>query len=397
MNRNDAIAVLAHLDAVRILVEPFASEPPVRIDPLSPAAVFVVPDVLLLPSERVARVRVQLVEPVQRQLRATFATSNGTALKGSAATKWASYAGVTADLIFRPGETEKVVEVPIHRDLGAATFSVSINHSVNNPPVAPASGTVRQVAVRDPVVYRPQPVFAPIDPIAGRSLTYSTDFLDLTWDKRGGFWQQGNKEAALYCDVAMQPGFEPHPVEQVEGEPRRILRMIRQDVQATIGSNRITLPYRAAMLNSSKAYLCRHGDYIELDAIVAPNTGGVPAFWLIGGGPYAEIDIEFGLGGYPGLAATIHYADGAGGIPMEGVRTTHVPDGKRHRYGIYRGDDWLATFVDGVEVHRRPAIFQDRELAVVINNTTGGILRADPKWPVGQTEDIVLFGFRAYR
>lgn len=400
MEYPDAVAALNHLNVVRALVAPFAAAPPpVFLDPREPAGQFVIADTIVLPGERVALVRVRLATPLLRQVEILFSTVNGTAKAGTAS--WAHYEAVKTRLVYRPGELEKIVPVPIRKDLGTLTFVASVSHTQNYPALPDAKGVVRQATSREAIQPLPQPTFAPPEARAGRQLIYREDFLGpLTWSTKAGLHQSVNKELALYTDAAAYPGFDPHPIEMVDGVRRRILRMIRMDVELKKpGGASLKLPYRAPMLDSSTSpYQCRDGDYVELDVAIAKDTGGIPAFWLVAGNPYAEDDIfEFGLTGSGGaMACSAHYPDEDGYVVPENCVVDFRPDGRMHTYGYERGPVWCITTVDGVEVHRRRNLFPGRTLPVKINNTAGGI-GPDPKWRIGQTEDMVLGEFRAYR
>jgi hypothetical protein len=329
-----------------------------------------------LPGERAANVYLNLAEPLRRQMTWAYLDKNGTATLGS------HFKRTQGRVTFQPGETEKVITVPILKDLGAAEFVLEVGWSENQPPVPGAIGKIlggTSRPSRTPVV---QVTYNPPAQASGRAVVLDENFLGpISPDAVKGLWrtrpawgrvQTGNKEVAPYADKTTDPGVDPHPI--VNGV-RTLTAGVGNVWDEDTGKN---YAFYAPMLMSDNYFLFDEG-YLELDALINAPRDSVPAFWFatgeFGKSSYKEVDIfEDNLGGTPGLRSTVHGPFGAEGVAL-GFLTT---DGKYHRYGFDCTPAWYTTLIDDKVVHRRPNPFPGAKFPVILNIGMGGALGPSP-------------------
>lgn len=365
----------------------------------SPVAVvprLVIPDTLVAGTDRVARVTVTLSQPARRPLAWECLPANGSAY----APAYFAVPKQKMRVDFMPGETRKVVEIPLLRDLGDKDFTLQCMWTLNHPPVAGGQGVIRgggaSVAVRSAAPR--QPAYPPVARTQGRKLVFSSTFSEpITANAVKGAWrsrphwgdlQAGNKEIAPYVDPATQPGVDPHPV--VAG--KRVLRA--QKVRARSLMTGQTYDYAASMLDGINLYSYRYG-YAELRAKWGRAQGTSTAWWLLpatGGWP-PEIDVfETGLGDRPDFSSGQVQKIGGQRVAETYRVPVAVEDGRWHVIGFDWTPQWQVTFIDGVEVSRRPNLVNE-PMFFVLNVAVGGLgpppANAGPGWKSELTLDYL--------
>jgi hypothetical protein len=98
-------------------------------------------DAIVLPGEREARVQIKLPHALDRPVRFKYLTQNGTALERI------DFLRAEGDLLFLPGETDKLVLVPLLRDLGRESFRLVVDW----PQFHPVSPVLSQPLAVDPL------------------------------------------------------------------------------------------------------------------------------------------------------------------------------------------------------------------------------------------------------
>lgn len=353
-------------------------KPVVKPSPLSIAPTLAIPDTVITTSDKAARIAVTLSEPAMRPLSWRCMTANGTAYAPT------FYAPVDTRITFQPGQTVKFIDVPIKRDLGAMTVKLNCAWSLNTPPIAGASGTIRGGPVPSLLPLVAEPVYPAAQRTEGRSLAFSSTFMEpITPDAVKGAWrsrfswgrvQTGNKEIAPYADASTDPGTSPHPI--VDGK-----RVLRAEYVPTRDGGK-DYAYSASLIDSANLFTFQRG-YVELRVKSKRTQGTVIAFWLLPASEKwpPETDIfEIGLGDRTDFNSGTHFIDLDGKKKSEGTQLPpYLDDGEWHTVGFDLTDDWQVTFVDGVEVVRRPNIFSE-PMKIILNVSVGG-LGPDPKAP----------------
>jgi hypothetical protein len=351
-------------------------------DPLRGTAKLVVTPTIVGAAAREARVRITLAEPLLRQVTFRYEAQNGSG--PTAARSGYHFLPTKGVVAFRPGETERIVAVPLKRALGNKEFKLVVGWTFDVPTIPGATYPVRGGDARTATPPSPprSSVYTGPQLKEGRTLVYETDFKSLEgWTFRPGLRLNG--EAAVYsADPANYP--------LINGT--RALRIIRT---ADGG-------FSAPMITTDK-FLRQRGGYFELDATIPKGVQGVPAFWSRGvtWPRDGEIDaFEMNLGGNGRMTVSFHYVDERGRKRASNQGTGFVPDGKRHLYAYAWDEQWTTFLVDGREVGRiatpTSAWASPAGHYLLISATAGG-LAPTPNVPIGWTEDMLVHGFRAYR
>jgi hypothetical protein len=353
-------------------------------NPLAGVAQLVVPDALILPSERKVVVRIQLKQAVNRMISVRWHLENA---KVAYAPRFFDDAQ-GGNLFFMPGEVEKLVTVATKEPLQGGTIKV-VAIAANDPPVSSSAGEIREVGSRPPPApYRanrtpPQPALT-----AGRKLVFETNFLDAispdakpkTWRSRP-YWgrvQCSNQELGPYADKATDPGTNPHPI--VGG--MRVLRVeaVKVRDKACAPGQPEQFPFAASMIDGINKFSFKYG-YAELVVKIGPVTPGTtPAYWFApaAGGWPPEIDVfEAGLGGNPNLASTIHGKE----YGAEGVDLKIIPDDQFHTIGFDWTPQWMTTLYDGKVVAYHVNTVNEA-MTPIFNIATFGLGNPPPKLPM---------------
>jgi hypothetical protein len=338
-----------------------------------------IPDAVVTSTSNVANVHIRLSRPVDRLLSFKYLTANGTAIEGS------QFSRTQGNVIFRPGEQDKVVTITTKGMAPGQYFSLNVGWTKNVPAVGGAVGKI-QASSADAYLASVTPAYPllPAAGISGRHQVFTSNFRgpvnpaggNGVWRTRfdWGRWQSGNNEAAPYADATTDPGTNPHPI--VDG-----YRTLRAEKVPTTDGNR-KFAYSASMLSTHGWYSFKYG-YVELRAKVSPENGVTPAFWLLpaNGEWPPEIDIFEFFNGGP-LYSTVHFKNDPKGT-MEGVATDFTADGQWHTYALDWTPDWLITLVDGKEIHRRRNLF-NQPMYIIVNTAVGlmssGPPNADAQW-----------------
>ncbi|WP_162527134.1 family 16 glycosylhydrolase [Sphingomonas solaris] len=375
-----------------------ATPPPAARPDISPLAVkptLVIPDTVVLPGERIAHVRVQLSKPARRPLTWRCTTTNGSAYAP------AFYSQTVTTVIFQPGETVQVIDVPILRDLTGKDFKLSCPWTLVHPPVpSDTVGVIRGARTRAPLPAIPKPSYPAVAREKGRKLAFSSTFMEpIVPDVRPGTWrsrfgwgrvQTGNKEIAPYTDATTDPGVTPHPI--VDGK-----RVLRAEHVATKDDGK-EYAFSASLIDSASLFTFQYG-YVEARVKFARAQGTVAAFWLLpaSGKWPPEIDIfETGLGDRPAFASSIRFAKDSYGTADSAMVLPGVEDGRWHVIGFDWTRDWQVTFIDGVEVSRRPNLFNE-PMKIIFDVSVGG-LGPDPVDPgPGWKSELALDYLKVWR
>lgn len=135
--------------------------------------------------------------------------------------------------------------------------------------------------------------------------------------------------------------------------------------------------------------------YFEASIRVPPNEPGFwPAFWLISPESdviFPEIDIFEFFGRDQCAALTYHYKDSVG---EERKKDEEVCDGNfsndYHEYAVYRGDDRIVWFIDGVERFRyEGSHISGIDMALIINFGIGVDFLDEPNGNYLPTEMLI--------
>ncbi|MEH3046523.1 family 16 glycosylhydrolase [Sphingomonas adhaesiva] len=371
---------------------PPAPDPVAIVSPVSVVPKLVIPDTVVTSTDRVARIAVTLSEPALRPLSWRCLTSNGTAYAPT------FYKITEATIVFQPGETVKVVEVPLLRDMTGKDFKLQCPWTLNQPPVPGGEGVIRGAAAGVAATAAPiaTPARAvPADPAAGRKLVFSSTFREpITPDAVQGAWrsrpewgdvQTGNKEIAPYSHPSTQPGVTPFPI--VDGY--RVLRAEKVTTRSLMTG--LTYDYSAAMLDSANLFTFQHG-YVELRFKSGRAQGSSLAFWMLpakGGWP-PEIDIfEQGLADRDQLQFSRHWKDAAGKFAEGVILPQVVADGQWHRVGYLWTADEEILYIDGALAARRPTIFRE-PMKIILNVAVGGLGPAPKDARPGWKSEMML-------
>ena len=139
-----------------------AARPAPKVNPLSVTPSLVIPDTVVAAGDRVAHVAVTLSEPALRPLTWRCATLNGTAYSP------AYYTPSDTLVIFQPGQTRQVVDVPLKADLGTRDLKMNCAWSLHMPVIRGAQGVIRQGPVRSALPAAAEPAYPPVARPEGR-------------------------------------------------------------------------------------------------------------------------------------------------------------------------------------------------------------------------------------
>lgn len=360
---------------------PSVAAPPPYVSPLAGKGELVLDDVTVARDAKVAKIPVRLREALRRPVRFRYATRNGSAVEGT------DFRAVRGDLMFSPGETVKLVEVPLLRALGDRRFDLIVGWPQFHPPFGNGHLTVRGGAEPTPLPPPDRVTYPPAARAKGRQPVFETRFQEPVRDKNGpGEWRSGfawgrvqasNGELAPYADARLHPGTDPHPI--VDG--RRALQAERRPVT----DKGKLYPWSTAMLSSRGMRPGWRYGYFELRVRVPQAPGTTPAFWMLPDDDYAwppEIDIfeifqTRAAGAKPPFTSTIHFKEPDGRKRQEGVHLPFPDPFGWHVIGFDWTPEWMVTFVDGKEVVRRPTIFHE-PMTILLTLAVGGLTEAPP-------------------
>lgn len=412
-------AATARLEAYKPPVAGPAPGPTKPPSPLSvnPTLSIIAPEVL--PGERVAKVHVRLSEPSRRPMTWSFYTANATGggVSGGTVTNGtgAAFQSMSQRFVMMTGETEKVFDVPLGKDLQpGAFFKVGVGAPTMQPNSPGGAETVvKGATVKTPVPPNPHPapVYAPAVLQGSRSLVYETDFLGPVspnkvpgqWRTREPWGRWRNKELAPNCDATTDPGTNPHPIETVDGKDRRILRAgylpggVLQDIGAPTPG---VFDFWGAELWSGDVYTFPVGGAMHLRFKSGRAQGSTLAVWFVAqAGEYFEIDVvENGLGfdargPLDNFASTVHGYFGAEGVGLE----KPLNDGNWHDLWYEETGGEMITSLDGNVLVRRPNPYPYRpRLPFIVNVSVGGITDAPRNVSPGWKSDMILDRVRFY-
>lgn len=371
-------------------------------------------DVYVPPGERMAYVPVALNIAPKQTMVVRCLTANDTAVENN------HFVRVDKYIVFHPGETMKLVAIPLKKDLGTTKFKMTIGWPQNisaitiSDSTAWICGNATDVvspwvgpAIEDPNGLMAKP--------ANMSLIFKEDFTNFQASDSGyladgvtpcwrtrlahGRTQPGNQEMGYYADATQNPGTTPY-FKDAQG---RLVIQSEYFPNGVLDSNGNPIPcpwdipnpfrFTSTVLTTQRNFnTFRKGDYAEARMTMCNQEGSWPAFWMIARDltwPSIELDMFEGFfanaGSLGQVGTTVHWEEN-GSHRMFSVRLPQlgIDINQPHTWGVYWGDE-VVFFCDDVPYFSVPDVFPQKDCYLKFDITTGGLVGLNPdpatQWP----------------